>query len=775
MTTQEILDLFGVKNGKGHCPAHDDKQASLSINPDSSGRTLVHCFAGCKLDDVLAAKGITQADLFSGKGHGEKRTLITSYPYRDENGSLLYQKRRYDPKAFSFDRKLDGIRPILYRLPELLAAELTTTVFIVEGEKDTDKLAMRGFIATTSPFGGSKTPSAKRWRPEWNELFRNRTVVVIAHNDETGIGFAWYIASELVSVAADVRVIEVLPGVTNKGGDVSNFFEQGGTREQLLDLVAKTPKQNELSIQLRRDQQKAAANSATRTAAAMGAAPQKKSQADLLVELATADAELFHDDDTAFATIDVGDHKETHAIASRRFRLYVLRLYHETHGKAPDETALRSAINVLCGKALFDGSEIRVHVRIAALNRSIYLDLADELWRAVEIDPKGWRIADGDALPVKFRRPRGMLPLPEPKSGGSVNEFRRFLNVDNDDDFTMAVGWLLGTFRGRGPYPILVQHGEQGCGKSECTWVCRSLIDPNVASLRRKPRDEQDLMIGANNGHVMAFDNLSSLTVWLSDALCVLATGGGLGKRELYSDAEEVILDAVRPIVLNGIEELATRGDLLDRSIICYLPEIPDEERLPREKFRAEFEAARPRILGAFLDAVSTALRRESSVKLDRLPRMADFALWVTAAEPAFGWKQGRFLEAYARNRDDASALAIEASVVAGEVQKLALPWEGGAKELLQKLNDQASKETKQHRAWPADETRLSGALRRIAPPLRDLGIMIEFLPRQEFRRPIRISAAASSEAGKAASAASSPDAPDAEKDHLGDEDWGEA
>ena len=106
---------------------------------------------------------------------------------------------------------------------------------------------------------------------------------------------------------------------------------------------------------------------------------------------------------------------------------------------------------------------------------------------------------------------------------------------------------------------------------------------------------------------------------------------------------------------------------------------------------------------------------------------------------------------------------------------------EGTAEELLKKLADRADKEAKHHRAWPVDATRLSGALRRIAPNLRELGILVEFLPRHEFRRPIRISAATSPDGGKivstatAASASSSPDAVDAEKQRLGDGDWGEA
>ncbi len=666
-----------------------------------------------------------------------------------------------------YDGEKNYSRP-LYRPDDLKAADPAATVFILENEEDVDKLIVRELMATTNCVGN----------PEFVEALRDRKVAVFFKgNDDESCRMAWLTAKELLPVATSVRVVALTT-------PLSEFFEKnGGNREQLLDDIERSGPVNPVKVEfelarLGGEQAQQHGAQFQGGGAAHGGGKRPGNQADVMVALAIANAEFFHDDDTAYATIDLDGHRENWPIKSTRYRQHVLRLFYAATGKVPDEKGVRGAINVLCGKALFDGPQERVHVRIAARGDTIYLDLADDLWRVAEISAAGWRIVHDP--PVKFRRPRGMLPLPEPKHGGSVNDLRPFLNIADEDDFTLTVAFLLAALRGCGPYPILVIHGEQGCGKSSRERICRDLVDPNLAPLRRRPRDEQDLMIAANNGHIIALDNLSYLQTWLSDALCVLATGGGLGKRELYSDAEEVILYAVRPIMLNGIEELATRGDILDRSIISYLPVISEKERQEERKFRAAFEAARPRILGALLDAVSMALRRRDEVQLDHLPRMADFAAWVAAAEPAFGWREGRFLEAYERNRDDASALAIQASAVAGEVQKLGLPWEGTAEELLVKLNESAAKETKQARSWPADARWLSGALRRITPNLRELGIVIEFLPREKVRRPIRISMLSPDE-GKSASPASLPsrtpagDADDGEIPTPGGEDWGEA
>jgi hypothetical protein len=173
----------------------------------------------------------------------------------------------------------------------------------------------------------------------------------------------------------------------------------------------------------------------------------------------------------------------------------------------------------------------------------------------------------------------------------------------------------------------MVLLGEQGSAKSTFSAMMRALVDPNTAPLRALPREERDLFIAANNGHVLAFDNVSALSAWLSDAICRLATGGGFAMRQLYTDQEEVLFDARRPIILNGIEDFVSRPDLADRAVFLRLEAISEERRRPETEIWAAFEVERPRILGALLDAVVVGLRRLSETRLPKLPRMADFAI----------------------------------------------------------------------------------------------------------------------------------------------------
>ena len=276
--------------------------------------------------------------------------------------------------------------------------------------------------------------------------------------------------------------------------------------------------------------------------------------------------------------------------------------------------------------------------------------------------------------------------------------------------------------------------------------MARGLIDPNTAALRRPPRDDRDLMIGAQNGWVVALDNLSGLAPALSDALCTLATGGGFATRELFTDGDEKLFDATRPIMLNGIEDVATRADLLDRALCLTLPTVSEADRRDEDELWRTFAAVRPRVLGALLDAVSAAMRNLPTTRLAGKPRMADFALWVAAAEPVMPWGPGAFQRAYAGNRGTANELALEASIIAGPLAALLSAqggrWEGTASELLDALETaHTDDKTRKRKDWPAGPRRLSGELRRLAPNLRRAGtdVLFDREPGGRRRRLIRL------------------------------------
>ena len=296
---------------------------------------------------------------------------------------------------------------------------------------------------------------------------------------------------------------------------------------------------------------------------------------------------MFHaPDGTGYADLDINGHRETWSIRSSGFKDWLMRRYYEETGGAPNSEAMQSARGVIQARARFDAPERVVYVRVGGLDGRLYLDLCDESWRAVEIDATGWRIIDSP--PVRFRRAAGMKALPAPASGGSVETLRSFLNVKRYADFVLAVSWLLEAFRDCGPYPVLVLSGEQGSAKSTFSELLRALIDPNTAPLRALSREDRELFIAANNGHVLAFDNVSGLRDWISDTLCRLATGGGFAVRQLYTDQDEVLFDAARPVILNGIEDIVARPDLADRAVFLTLEPISEDRRRLEAELWAE-------------------------------------------------------------------------------------------------------------------------------------------------------------------------------------------
>jgi len=480
---------------------------------------------------------------------------------------------------------------------------------------------------------------------------------------------------------------------------------------------------------------------------------------------------LFHTrDSVAYADIEVFGYRETWPVRSRGFKHWLVRTYYETTGQAPNSEALQTALALTEARASFDGPEREVFTRVGGNSGKIYIDLANKRWQAIEISSTGWSVLDSKQTPVRFRRAPGMLPLPAPQAGGSVDGLRSFLNVKSDDDFELALAWLLAAMRDRGPYPVLALMGEQGSAKSTFATILRSLVDPNTAALRSFPREDRDLFIAASNGWIIGYDNVSRIPSWLSDAMCRLATGGGFCTRKLYTDDEERLFNAQRPVALNGIEDFVNRPDLADRTIFLTLDPIPEDRRKADRALQNELDRVRPQILGALLNLIVVGLQLLPRTHLARLPRMADFALWGCACERT----PGAFMHAYEGNRAAAVEIILEADLVATAVRAFMKArggeeWVGTSSKLLPALAEMIDESHRRGRDWPSAPNALSGRLRRSAPNLRKTGIEIAY-DRQGHRgaRTIRITVIARPETKRKTASASSASSTDGNKANGG-------
>jgi hypothetical protein len=234
----------------------------------------------------------------------------------------------------------------------------------------------------------------------------------------------------------------------------------------------------------------------------------------------------------------------------------------------------------------------------------------------------------------------------------------------------------------------------------------------------------------------LAFDNLSTIPDWLSDAICRLSTGGGFATRSLYTDDEEVVFSGKRPVVFNGIVPVADAADLRDRALLVTWPKMKSAKT--ERKLDPAFKNVASHVFGAILDAVVLALAGREAVEEEyagRLPRMGDFFCWVVAAEAILPWPKGTFERVYAESRTASSEIAVSESAVAlalrAFLEARVAPFEGTATALLASIADYATPPVRlgvrPPEGWPKTPTMLSHTLRRMAPDLRLAGVSVEF------------------------------------------------
>jgi hypothetical protein len=458
----------------------------------------------------------------------------------------------------------------------------------------------------------------------------------------------------------------------------------------------------------------------------------QNNQVEAMLQLAEKTASFFHTPDgESYATINDKGVQKNISLNSEEAELWLTYLFYSITQNAPSKSSLKNTIRMLTAKALFDGPKSKVHLRYATNEECIYIDLGNENWEQVEISSEGRRIIPSTESPVKFRRNKCMGAMDYPAEKGVIKPLREILNLENDSDFKLITGWLLGAMNPKGPFPIIALVGEQGSSKSMTTRILKDLTDPSSSQTLALPKSERDLAIAAHNSWTLPYDNLSKLSDQLSDAFCRLSTGGGFRTRTLYTNKQEMMFDSIRPLIMNGITDFITRQDLADRTIIINLDSIPKNKRMPERQLQEIWHEAKPFVFAALCDALSMSLRNSKNIKLPEYPRMADFVHMVTAAEPALGWKDGEFFEVYKENINMIADIALEADEVAGAVMSMMefsknSSWVGKATDLKPLLENFVDESVRRSAAWPKQANALSARLKRCGTNLRKKGIDIE-------------------------------------------------
>jgi hypothetical protein len=397
-------------------------------------------------------------------------------------------------------------------------------------------------------------------------------------------------------------------------------------------------------------------------------------------------------------------------------RAELARLYADRcKGAVPSASALADAMTALEGEAQA-ADPVHMATRVTEHRGQLYLDLGSADGKVVRVTAGGWRVLGTAPEEVLFRRTALTSPLPEPTHGGDLQPLRSRLNV-TEEDWPLALAWLVAALIPSVPHPVLVLLGEQGTGKSTATRLLVNLIDPSPAPLRSGPRDVESWAVTASASWVIGLDNLSAVPQWLSDLLCKAVTGDGLVRRQLFTDGDVSVLAFRRVIACNGIDLGALRGDLADRMLGLQLERITADKRRT-EAAVAMTQAETARVLGALLDLAAEVLAVLPDITLAEMPRMADFARVLAAVDKVAGYAA---LERYTRQAADLASAVVEsdpfAAAVVAWMDKRA-EWSGTGGQLfgLIPVPDPRPK------SWPADGQRTNAALRRVAPALRSAG-----------------------------------------------------
>lgn len=453
----------------------------------------------------------------------------------------------------------------------------------------------------------------------------------------------------------------------------------------------------------------------------------KKSQADNIVDLLSDDLEyqFFVDQkDDLYVHYRESGHYETRRCNTEDFKGKISHLYWTTFGKTVQSTSIKDALRVLHGKAIFGGKRYELEHRLRWDKDTICYDLTNSKWDSIVINKtEGWfKIPLCEPL---FRRERHSANQVIPVRGGDIRTLLSFVNIAREEEELLFLVYLISCFIPDFPHPIAYFYGPQGSAKSTMSKLLKSLVDPSLIDVSQMPQSEQELDQILEHHWFIAFDNLSFLNTRMSDSLCKSVTGVSSSKRKLYTDDEYVIYSYKRCLTLNGINLLALKPDLLERSILFELNRVDSTKRVYEDDFWSSFEEKKPEILGAIFSIVSEALKIRSQVKLDHKPRMADFAVWGYAIAEAMDGKGTDFLCAYTNNiKRQTMEILYEhptASIVLAFMEDKER-WTGTASQLLQELRFEDNTERK-YQNLPATPNALSRSLAQIKLTLEDGGI----------------------------------------------------
>ena len=462
----------------------------------------------------------------------------------------------------------------------------------------------------------------------------------------------------------------------------------------------------------------------------------------IAIEIVKERAKLFHSpfpDSTEYADIPSrAGVMTTHAISSREFKSWVTGEFYREVGEGLTNESMNTVLATIHAIAAHDSPELPVsEQRIAAHDGRYYLYLADEAQTVVEYSAVGWNICENSPVKFVFDKYKALLPIPDRQ--GEICKLWELVRITDNPDRLVVATTLVKALVPGGTDPILAICGYAGSGKTTTANYLRSLIDPFTKGkvLSKLPESSENIAIHAQKRRILAIDNVSRITPDQSDFLCTVSTGGGVSKRQLHTDSDEVIHDVQNLVILTSIGNVVTKPDLLERSIVIDLTELTNDERESESSLTNIFDTNHALILGGLLNLTVAALDYRDTNKAPKYTRMTEFAHLGEGVNKKLEYAGCSIDTRLAAGKELAHEIAIDASPVASIlktwISNVEGAWTGTSSDLLNILKAQAKK-SELAGSLPKTASSLSAELKKCETALRYFGISISILRTNKSR-----------------------------------------
>jgi len=350
------------------------------------------------------------------------------------------------------------------------------------------------------------------------------------------------------------------------------------------------------------------------------------------------------------------------------FENWLRVFYRKNLGRIATKSDIQTIIDNLVAEAAINGETIHLYNRVASYNDAFwyYAGNIEDGCQAVCITPSGWKLVNSDGMPTLFKKSELFLPQIAPVTeNGDFGSLIDFVNIKDTAQKLLFLVSVASLVIPNIQYPACIFYGNEGSSKTTVVSMIRKIIDPSKAMPSVMSKKVEEMCLQLSKSHVIAYDNLDSLSKQQSDILCQFISGGSIEKRQLYTDAKTYLTNFKGCVLLNGVSNVVSRPDLIDRSVLFELQRINEEHRITEGDFWRNFDLALPKILGGLFDVISKAMSIYPTIKLEKTQRLGDFNKWGCAIAIAMNYKQEEFLAAYEANRQLACEKAVSSDSLA--------------------------------------------------------------------------------------------------------------